>query len=193
VSPLQTLASWIEEARATGVREPEAMALATVGPDGRPSARLVLCRGIDERGLRFFTSYESRKARELAGHPQAAVVFHWEATRHQVRVEGDVEVLGAADSDAYFRSRARGSQLAASVSPQSAPIADLEDLRREQRRLDAELQGKDVPRPATWGGYLLVARAVELWTSGADRLHDRVRYERSASDDSVWVPQRLAP
>jgi pyridoxamine 5'-phosphate oxidase len=193
VSPLETLAAWIDEARGAGVSEPEAMALATVGADGRPSARFVLCRGIDARGLRFFTNYDSRKGRELAGRPQAAVVFHWEALRRQVRVEGDVEVLGTAESDVYFHSRARGSQLAASVSPQSAPIADLEGLRSEQRRLEASLAGAEVPRPANWGGYLLVASAVELWTSGRDRLHDRMRYERSRSEDAVWVSQRLAP
>jgi pyridoxamine 5'-phosphate oxidase len=190
VSPLETLAEWLEEARAAGAPEPDAMALATVGVDGRPSVRFVLCRGIDERGVCFFTNYASRKGRELAGCPHAAATFHWSATRHQVRVEGDVEVLAPEASDAYFRSRARGSQLAASVSPQSAIIDSLDDLREQKRRLDESLQGAEVPRPANWGGYLLRSSAVELWTSGEDRLHDRVRYERQGD---VWMPRRLAP
>jgi pyridoxamine 5'-phosphate oxidase len=190
MTPLETLAGWIEEARAAGVVEPEAMALATVGADLRPSVRFVLCRGIDARGLQFFTNYNSRKGRDLAGRPEAAVVFHWEATRHQVRVEGVVELLGAAESDAYFHSRRRGSQLAASVSPQSAPIDDLDGLREQKRRLDESLRGGEVPRPAHWGGYLLRANVVELWTSGEDRLHDRVQYERQGS---LWTPRRLAP
>ncbi len=190
MTPLQTLAAWIEKARAAGVREPEAMALATVGDDGLPSVRFVLCRGIDERGLRFFTNYDSRKGHDLAGRAHASVVFYWEATRHQVRVEGDVERLGAAESDTYFHSRARGSQLAACVSPQSAPIAALDDLREQKRRLEVSLQGREVPRPANWGGYRLRANSVELWTSGEDRLHDRVRYERQGE---VWTPLRLAP
>jgi pyridoxamine 5'-phosphate oxidase len=190
VMPLQTLRTWLDEARAAGALEPDAMALATVGADGRPSVRFVLCRGIDERGVRFFTSYDSRKGHELAGHAVAAVVFHWPATRHQVRIEGDVELLSAAESDAYFNSRARGSQLSASVSPQSAPIPDLDGLREQKRALAERLDGGPVPRPASWGGYLLVASSVELWTSGEDRLHDRVLYERRGE---VWIPQRLAP
>jgi pyridoxamine 5'-phosphate oxidase len=190
VSPLETLAGWLEEARAAGTREPEAMALATVGADGRPSCRMVLCRGIDDRGIRFFTNYESRKGRELAGRPHAAATFHWETTRHQVRVEGDVEQLAAADSDAYFHARPRGSQLAASVSPQSEIIDELAPLRQRMRELDGALQGAQVPRPAHWGGYLLRANVVELWTSGADRLHDRFHYRRQGD---VWVARRLAP
>jgi pyridoxamine 5'-phosphate oxidase len=190
VTPLRTLASWVEEARRAGAPEPDAMALATVGPDGRPSVRFVLCRGVDEEGLRFFTNYGSRKGRELAVCPHAAVTFYWAVTRHQVRVEGDVERLSAAASHAYFRSRPRGSQLAASVSPQSAFIEDLDDLRAAKRRLDDALQGAEVPRPANWGGYLLRADSVELWTSGEDRLHERVRYKRQGD---VWTARRLAP
>jgi pyridoxamine 5'-phosphate oxidase len=189
-TPLQTLGKWLEEARSAGAPDPEAMALATVGADGRPSVRFVLCRGIDEQGVRFFTSYESRKGQELARSPLAAVVFHWPVTRHQVRIEGKVTLLSAAESDAYFHSRARGSQLSASVSPQSAPIADLDGLREQKRRLDERLQGGEVPRPASWGGYLLRADSVELWTSGADRLHDRVLYERQGV---AWTSRRLAP
>ena len=190
MTPLETLAAWLEEARAAGTREPEAMALATVGADDRPSCRFVLCRGIDDCGVRFFTNYESRKGHELAACAHAAGTFHWETIRRQVRVEGDVEPLGAPESDAYFHARARGSQLAASVSPQSAVIEDLGRLREQMRALDASLHGAEVPRPAHWGGYLLRVSAVELWTSGADRLHDRVHYRR---EGDVWTARRLGP
>jgi pyridoxamine 5'-phosphate oxidase len=178
VNPLETLASWIEEARRGGLREPEAMALATVDATGAPSVRMVLCRGIDARGLAFFTNYESRKGRELAANPQASTVFHWELLHRQVRVEGVVERLTDAESDAYFRSRARGSQLAAAVSPQSREIESLAWLMERHRVLTQALAGREVPRPAAWGGYRLRAHAVELWTAGADRLHERLRYER---------------
>jgi pyridoxamine 5'-phosphate oxidase len=190
LTPLETLGAWLEEARAAGALEPEAMALATVGADGRPSVRFVLCRGIDEHWVRFFTSYDSRKGRELSRSPFAAVVFHWPLTRHQVRIEGEVTRLSAAESDTYFHSRARGSQLSASVSPQSAPIADLEGLQLDKRRLDERLKGAEVPRPANWGGYLLRADSVELWTAGEDRLHDRVLHERRGA---TWTTRRLAP
>ena len=190
MSPLETLATWLNEARAAGAPEPEAMALATASADGHPSVRVVLCRGIDDHGIVFFTSYDSRKGRELASHPHAAAAFYWTRTRHQVRVEGEVAILPAAASDAYFRSRPRGSQLSASVSAQSAHIDSLDGLREGRRRLDGALHGGQVPRPPNWGGYRLRAASVELWTSGEDRLHDRVRYELSGG---VWVAHRLAP
>ena len=190
MSPLETLAAWLNEARAAGTPEPEAMALATAAADGRPSVRVVLCRGIDDHGIVFFTSYDSRKGRELAGRPHAAAVFYWASTRHQVRVEGEVAILLPSASDAYFRSRPRGSQLSASVSAQSAPIESLDDLRERRQRLDESLHGGEVSRPPNWGGYRLRASSVELWTSGEDRLHDRVRYELQGD---LWVSQRLAP
>jgi pyridoxamine 5'-phosphate oxidase len=179
VTPLETLAAWMEEARAAGVEEPEAMALATVDAGGAPSVRVVLCRGVDADGVTFFTSYESRKGRELAANPRASVVFHWHVLRRQVRVEGAVERVAAAASDAYFHSRARGSQLAASVSPQSREIESLDWLKARHRELESSLAGGEVPRPPTWGGYRLRAHAIELWTAGADRLHHRVRFERA--------------
>lgn len=190
MSPLATLADWIREAESAGVPEPEAMALATVGVGGVPSLRFVLCRGVDEKGVRFFTNFESRKGRELADNPHAAVVFHWAALERQVRVEGRVERLTAAESDAYFRSRPRGSQISSAISPQSRPIASLEDLYARCADLDARLGGAEVPRPAHWGGYLLHAMAVELWRGGPDRLHDRLRYVRRGD---AWEATRLAP
>jgi pyridoxamine 5'-phosphate oxidase len=191
-NPLETLAAWIEEARRSGVNEPEAMALATVDSQGMPSVRMVLCRGIDEGSLVFFTNYDSRKGRELAANPRVSAVFHWEALRRQVRVEGTAERVTPQESDAYFRSRARGSQLAASVSPQSQPIEGLEWLEGRRRALEETLRGSDVPRPERWGGYRIRARAAELWVAGENRLHWRVRFERAESGaGGGWGKGRL--
>ncbi len=189
-SPLREIAAWIELARGKGVAEPEAMALATCSADGAPSVRFVLCRGIVDESIRFFTNYDSRKARELAVNPRAAAVFHWAVLGRQARVEGNVARVSAADSDAYFASRARGSQLASAISPQSRPIASLEELRERQAALDAKLKGGRVPRPEGWGGFEIKATRAELWIAGADRLHDRVSYERVGSE---WKALRLGP
>jgi pyridoxamine 5'-phosphate oxidase len=201
VTPLEVLAAWMAEARVRGMREPEAMALATATPDGVPSVRIVLCRAINAKGLRFFTNYESRKGHELGSNPRAAVVFHWPILERQARVEGSIARLPAEASDAYFHSRPRGHQLSAWASAQSHPIASQDELRRSMQDLAARYEGQVVPRPDYWGGFELEASAVELWTQGSDRVHDRVRYDRvgaraplvgqpSAED---WSAQRLAP
>jgi pyridoxamine 5'-phosphate oxidase len=185
------LASWMEEARSAGEHEPEAMALATAGPEGAPSVRIVLCRGIGPEGLRFYTNYTSRKGRELASNPRAAASFHWKAAGRQVRVEGEVTKVSPADSDAYFAQRPRGNQLGAWASPQSSVIESLEIVRAAQRKAAADFAGKEVPRPPHWGGYLLRPTAVEFWRAGDDRIHERVRHERLAGD--AWSAVRLAP
>ena len=190
MTPLETLAAWIEEARERGAVEPEAMALATATKAGVPSVRIVLCRGIDVRGIRFYTNFESRKGIELEHNPRAAVVFHWENLGRQTRVEGDIERLSPAESDAYFHSRPRGHQLSAWASAQSRPLGSQDELRKRMEELTAQYEGQDVPRPSYWGGYLLRATTVELWAEGANRLHDRVRYELH---DGAWTAQRLAP
>jgi len=190
VTPLETVADWIEEARRAGATEPEAMALATATPGGVPSVRIVLCRGVDARGIRFFTNYESRKGGELDRNPHAAAAFHWPELRRQARLEGPVERLGAAESDAYFDARPRGHQLSAWASAQSRPIGSADELRRRMAELTERYEGRVVPRPPYWGGYLLRATAVELWTHGVDRLHDRLRHELR---DGVWTAQRLSP
>lgn len=192
-SPLETLASWLEEARHANVRDPEAMALATVGNDGSPSVRIVLCRGIDAEGVVFYTNYASRKGKELAANPRAAIVFHWAALGRQVRLEGLAARVSAAESDAYFHSRPRGSQLAACVSPQSQPIDDLAHLEESKSRLEVALGDREVARPAVWGGYRLRAQAVELWIAGRDRLHRRVRYDRDLESGAWARGQLLAP
>jgi pyridoxamine 5'-phosphate oxidase len=207
VTPLEMLSAWLDEAQAAGTKEPSAMALATVGPSGAPSVRYVLCRGVDERGVRFFTNYESAKAHDLDATGRAAAAFHWATFQRQVRIEGWIARASAEESDAYFRSRPRGHQLASAISPQSQPIASLDDLRVRYRELEARLDGAPVPRPPGWGGYWLLADAVELWRGGPDRLHDRVRYERARDESqavgtelrpqseqrSTWIEVRLAP
>jgi pyridoxamine 5'-phosphate oxidase len=190
VTPLETLAAWLAEAEAAALPEPSAMALATVSPSGAPAVRYVLCRGIDERGVRFFTNYGSAKARDLDATGRAAAAFHWAGLARQVRIEGRVVRATAEESDAYFRSRPRGHQLAGAVSPQSRPVASLDDLHVLYQEMETRLAGAPVPRPQTWGGYWLLADAVELWVGRPNRLHDRVRYER---DGTTWVGVRLAP
>ena len=187
--PLRQFGRWFEDARGTALTAPEAMALATATPEGRPSVRMVLLKSANERGFTFHTNYESRKGDELIANPRAALLFHWQPLGRQVRVEGRVERVASEESEAYFRTRPLGSRLAAWASPQSRPLAD----RAELDRLYAEAQerfSEDVPLPPTWGGFRLVADAYEFWQHGDDRLHDRIRYER---DGDGWAKTRLAP
>ena len=186
--PLRQFERWFADA-AAAVEVPEAAALATSTPDGRPSARMVLLKGTDERGFAFFTNYESRKGRELTDNPRAALLFHWPPLGRQVRVEGGVERVDAAASEAYFRTRPLGSRLAAWASPQSRPLADRAELERLYADA-AERFGDDVPLPPDWGGFRLLPDAYEFWQHGDDRLHDRARYERDAAG---WSRTRLAP
>ena len=189
-SPLELVRDWYEEARAAGVPEPDAMALATATPDGAPSVRFLLLKGIDDDGVRFFTNYESRKGRELAANPRAAIAMWWEPLARQVRMEGPVEVLPGADSDAYFATRPRGAQLGAWASPQGRPIPDREWLEARMAEAAARFGGDDVRRPPYWGGYRLVPDAVELWQGRASRLHDRRHFVRAADG---WREERLSP
>jgi pyridoxamine 5'-phosphate oxidase len=171
------------------VHEPEAAALATATPDGRPSVRIVLLRGLDDRGVSFYTNRESRKGRELDANPQAAVVVHWPALERQIRLEGPVERLSDAESDAYFASRPHGSRIGAWASHQGTVIAGREEL--EARVAELAVRYPDaVPRPPHWGGYLLRPVAIELWEGRPSRLHDRVHFVR---DGDGWRAERLSP
>jgi pyridoxamine 5'-phosphate oxidase len=187
--PLQTVQAWYELARAEGVPEPEAAALATASPDARPSVRMVLIRGIDARGVCFYTNRESRKGGELAANPYAAIAIHWHALQRQIRLEGAVELLSDEESDAYFASRAYGSRLSAWASRQSSVLEDYESLEHAVVEFAARYPG-EVPRPPYWGGYLLRPEAIEFWQGRPNRLHDRLRYLR---EDGGWRADRLAP
>jgi pyridoxamine 5'-phosphate oxidase len=188
--PLALLAAWLDEAGRAGLVEPGAMALATADAAGRPSVRMVLLRGADERGLTFFSNRESRKGRELAANPSASVVLWWDALARQVRVEGRVELIADEESDAYFASRPRLNRLAAWASPQSRVIPDRPALDARLAEAEARFAAADVPRPPFWGGYRLVPETVEFWQGRDGRLHDRLRYARVAGG---WRRERLAP
>jgi len=181
--PLAQFHRWLDEAR-DGVRVPEAMALATADGDGAPSVRMVLLKQADERGFVFFTGYESRKGRDLAANPRAALLFHWDALGRQVRIAGTVERLGEDESDAYFTTRPLGAQAAARGSRQGAPVGSREELEEAARSAGPG------NRPDWWGGYLLQPHSYEFWQHREDRLHDRLRYE---PDGTGWRIVRLAP
>ncbi len=189
--PIALVRRWYADAQAAGVQQPDAMTLATATADGRPSARAVLLKGIDARGFVFYTNYESRKGRELDANPRAALVLLWLALDRQVRVTGDVARLDPEESDAYFATRPRGSQLGAWASQQSRPLADRADLEQRWQALDQRYGGAAVPRPPHWGGYRVEPDEVEAWQGRSNRLHDRFRYTRTGDDG--WTHVRLQP
>lgn len=187
-TPLEQFSKWFDEALRADVMEPNAMVLATVGADGCPAARIVLLKGLDERGLVFFTNYESRKGRELTAHPLASLLFFWPELERQVRLEGSIEKIAASESDVYYNGRPLGSRIGAWVSPQSQPITRKE---LEQRLKDfTESLGDNPSRPPHWGGYRLRPQRVEFWQGRPSRLHDRLRYQL---ENDHWTIERLAP
>lgn len=187
--PLRQFREWLQQALDAGIPEPNAMTLATVGPDGRPSTRIVLIKDIEERGLVWYTNYDSRKGRELAAHPFAALQFHWVEMERVVRIEGRVEKVDAAQSDAYFASRPLDSRLGAWASPQSQVISSRAVLVANAAKAAAQ-HGLNPARPPHWGGYRLVPERWEFWQGRKSRLHDRLVYQLA---DGIWVRERLAP
>ena len=190
--PLQLFAHYFARAKATETQDPTAMSLATASATGRPAVRMVLLKEVDARGLVFFTNYTSRKAAQLAENPYAALCLHWPLLQVQVRSEGPVERVSAAESDTYFQSRPLGSQLAAWASSQSAPLASRDLLLARYRELEQQYAGKTVPRPEFWGGFRLIPERLEFWAGELYRMHDRLLYERDA-DSAPWRTTRLYP
>ncbi len=188
--PIRQFHCWFEAATSSAIPEPNAMVLATAAADGRPSARVVLLRGYDDRGFVFFTNYDSRKGRELAANPHAALVFHWHDLERQVRVEGAVAQVTLEESDAYFQSRPASSRLGAWASRQSEVIAGREILEGRVRALELQYADSQIPRPEHWGGYRVVPTVLEFWQGRPSRLHDRLRYTRC---EGGWLIERLAP
>jgi pyridoxamine 5'-phosphate oxidase len=188
--PLRQFAAWFEEAGESGHRAPEAMAVASAAPDGKPSVRMVLMKQFDERGFVFFTNYESRKGRELLDNPRAALLFHWDTLGRQVRIEGPAERIGFEESSAYIRSRPRGSQLSALASPQSQPVESRAELERLVAELTALHEDGELPLPEHWGGIRVRPERYEFWQHREDRLHDRLVY---TPQDGGWAISRLAP
>lgn len=192
MDPFAIFEEWFAEARQSEPNDPHAMALASVDADGLPDVRIVLLNARDARGFAFFTNFESAKGQELLAHPKAAMVMHWKSLRRQVRMRGPVEVVAPDEADAYFASRAKGSQIASSASRQSRPLASRAQLSAEVAALEAQIGAAPVTRPPHWSGFRLVPQVIEFWKDGEFRLHDRVQFTR-ATPNAPWTRQRLYP
>lgn len=188
--PLTLFKEWFEESKRYGFLMPEAMALATSTPDGRPSARMVLLKGVDDKGFVFFTNYESRKGEQLSANPNAALIFHWDALERSVRVEGQVERVSAEESDAYFQSRHPMSRIGARVSRQSRPLATKAQFHEAVAAEAKRFEGQEIPRPEHWGGFRVVPSRIEFWQGRPNRLHDRIVFQRLGD---TWRSERLYP
>ena len=191
LDPIVQFQRWFTEAQQAQIHEPNAMNLATVSPDGRPSARVVLLKGIENDSFVLYTNYESRKGQHIQQLPYVALTFFWPELERQVRVEGQAEKVSEARSSAYFQSRPRGSQLGAWVSPQSQVIADRSVLDQRQQELSVRFEEGEIPRPDHWGGYAVRPHHIEFWQGRPSRLHDRLLYHRQ--NDHAWIIERLAP
>lgn len=190
-NPFIQFQRWFTTAQQSPVQEPNAMTLATVGADNRPKARIVLLKQMDDRGFVFFTNYDSQKGQDMMANPFACLVFFWDVIQRQVRVEGRVEKVSLQESEEYFQSRPKGSQIGAMASPQSRVIADREGLKQQVAALEEQYKDTDkLPLPGNWGGYRLIPDNLEFWQGRSSRLHDRIRYRLVDGD---WLRERLAP
>jgi pyridoxamine 5'-phosphate oxidase len=189
--PITQFRSWFQQALDAGLTEPSAMTLATADAAGQPSARTVLLKNVDERGFSFFTNYESRKGSELSANARAALVLYWAELERQVCIAGTVSKLSRAESEAYFKTRPRGSRLAAWISRQSQPVANRAELEDKMKQIEAQYPGEDIPLPPFWGGYVLRPHRIEFWHGRPSRLHDRFSYSRQPNGQ--WRLDRLSP
>ncbi len=189
--PIKQFEKWFEEAREADVPEQNAMTLATATSDGRPSARIVLLKGFSDEGFVFYTNYLSRKGKEIGKNPLGALTFFWPSMERQIRIEGTLEKVSREQSEKYFHSRPKNSQIGAIASPQSQEIDGRDGLEKKWNELEAEYEGKDVPKPSFWGGYILKPRMIEFWQGRPSRLHDRILYKKT--DNKNWKKVRLAP
>jgi pyridoxamine 5'-phosphate oxidase len=190
-NPIKQFELWLEEAVTAKVNDPNAMTLATATTDGRPSARIVLLKGFDANGFIFYTNYLSRKGKEITKNPLGALLFFWSELERQVRIEGTMEKLSKEQSETYFHSRPKESQIGALASPQSQEIASRDILESKVNELEAEYADKTIPKPSFWGGYILKPRLIEFWQGGGGRLHDRIIFKKI--DNKNWKKVRLAP
>ena len=191
VDPIAQFRTWFDQATAEGLPEPNAVTVSTATPEGRPSSRVVLMRGFDERGFVFYTNYRSRKGREIEENPHAAMCFFWQPMERQVRIDGRIEKTTEVESDDYFRGRPTGSKLGAWVSNQSGVVPGRSTLEAEMEAIKIRFPGEEIPRPPHWGGFRVVPESVEFWQGRRSRLHDRLVYRRA--DDGGWRVERLAP
>jgi pyridoxamine 5'-phosphate oxidase len=191
IDPFRLFKQWFQAAEAAGIAEPNAMTLATATKAGKPSARMVLLKGFDKRGFVFYTNYQSRKGRELAENPHAALVLFWQPLERQIRITGRVAKVTSEESDEYFHSRPLGSRFSASISKQSAPVASRQILLEKLKKIEEKYPNGDPPRPLHWGGFRVDPTEIEFWQGGAFRLHDRLRYRRRR--DGSWTVDRLSP
>ena len=190
-NPIDQFEVWFNEAVTNKLNEPNVMSLSTIQADGKPSNRILLLKGFNENGFVFYTNYDSRKGKELEGNNHAAMTFLWLELYKQVRIEGEVYRVSEDESDSYFNSRPRGSQIGAWVSAQSQPINNRAELERKVVEIEQRFKGKHVRRPENWGGYCLIPNIIEFWQGRASRLHDRIEYK--IGENSIWTKQRLSP